>query len=52
MKQYFCNLNKAIAKGIKLRIGAHFFIVIIGITIYCVYKRYEKSVVCIDNIRC
>lgn len=52
-----CILNKLfeITKadgGYKISIGKHFFIVVCGYKIYCVYKRYANSIICIDNIRC
>ena len=38
--------------GCKISIGKHFFIVVCEYRVYCVYKRYASSIICIGNIRC
>jgi hypothetical protein len=52
MTQYLHHLNKFARTGVKFRLGKHSFIVIKGSHLYYVYKRYEKSLVYIENIKC
>lgn len=52
MLHYLRNLAEFTGRGIKFRMNKHSFIVIKGINLYYIYKRCEKSVIYIDNIKC
>ena len=52
MLHYLRNFAKIINQGIKFRISNRSFIIIKGMNLYYIYKRYEKTVIYVDNIRC
>ncbi len=50
--QFFRQRNDKGSNGLKLSFGTHFFIIIRGTDLFCIYKKYQKSTIRIGNITC